>query len=235
MIEYKAERGRTLLCGYARLGGWSVGVVANQKQHLRESGKPFEIGGVIYTESADKVARFVLDCNQSRLPLLFFQDVNGFMVGKQAEISGIIKSGAKLVNAVANSVVPKITVITGGSYGAGNYALCGKAYDPRFLFAWPNSRYAVMGAEQAAWTLLQLRIRQLQKEGREIDDQGREELRETIEQNYTGQMDPRYSAARLWVDAIIEPHRTRDALKLALEVASLNPDIPPLGTGVLQV
>ncbi len=162
LIEHKAERGRTLLCGYARLGGRSVGVVAN-------------------------------------------------------------------------SVVPKITVITGGSYGAGNYALCGKAYDPRFLFAWPNSRYAVMGAEQAARTLLQLRIRQLQKEGREIDDQGREELRETIEQNYTGQMDPRYSAARLWVDAIIEPHRTRDALKLALEVASLNPDIPPLRTGVLQV
>ncbi len=234
-IEYKAERGRTLLCGYARLGGWSVGVVANQKQHLRESGKPFEIGGVIYTESADKAARFVLDCNQSRVPLLFFQDVNGFMVGKEAEISGIIKSGAKLVNAVANSVVPKITVITGGSYGAGNYALCGKAYDPRFLFAWPNSRYAVMGAEQAARTLLQLRIRQLQKEGREIDDQARQELREKIEQNYTGQMDPRYSAARLWVDAIIEPHRTRDALKLALEVASLNPDIPPLRTGVLQV
>ena len=235
LVEYKAERGRTLLCGYARLGGWSVGVVANQKQHIRESNRPFEFGGVIYTESADKAARFVLDCNQSRLPLLFFQDVNGFMVGKEAEVSGIIKSGAKLVNAVANSVVPKITVITGGSYGAGNYALCGKAYDPRFLFAWPNSRYAVMGAEQAARTLLQLRIRQLQKEGREIDDRAREELREKIEENYTGQMDPRYSAARLWVDAIIEPHLTREALKLALEVASLNPDIPPFKTGVLQV
>ena len=157
------------------------------------------------------------------------------MVGREAEVSGIIKSGAKLVNAVANSVVPKITVITGGSYGAGHYAMCGKAYDPRFLFAWPNSRYAVMGAEQAARTLLQLRIRQLQKEGREIDDPAREELREKIERNYTGQMDPRYSAARLWVDAIIEPHQTREVLKLALEVVSLNPDIPPLRTGVLQV
>ena len=235
LVEYKAERGRTLLCGYVRLGGWSVGVVANQKQHIREPDRPFEFGGVIYTESADKAARFVLDCNQSRIPLLFFQDVNGFMVGKEAEVSGIIKSGAKLVNAVANSVVPKITVITGGSYGAGNYALCGKAYDPRFLFAWPTSRYAVMGAEQAARTLLELRVRQLQKEGREIDDQAREELREKIERNYTGQMDPRYSAARLWVDAIIEPHRTREALKLALEVVSLNPDIPPFKTGVLQV
>ncbi len=235
LVEYKAERGKTLLCGYARLGGWSVGVVANQKQHVREPERPFEFGGVIYTESADKAARFVLDCNQSRIPLLFFQDVNGFMVGKEAELSGIIKSGAKLVNAVANSVVPKITVITGGSYGAGNYALCGKAYDPRFLFAWPTSRYAVMGAEQAARTLLDLRVRQLQKEGSEIDDQAREELRQKIEKNYTGQMDPRYAAARLWVDAIIEPHRTREALKLALEIASLNPDIPPFKTGVLQV
>ncbi len=235
LVEYKAERGKTLLCGYARLGGWSVGVVANQKQHVREPERPFEFGGVIYTESADKAARFVLDCNQSRIPLLFFQDVNGFMVGKEAELSGIIKSGAKLVNAVANSVVPKITVITGGSYGAGNYALCGKAYDPRFLFAWPTSRYAVMGAKQAARTLLELRVRQLQKEGSEIDDQAREELRQKIEKNYTGQMDPRYAAARLWVDAIIEPHRTREALKLALEIASLNPDIPPFKTGVLQV
>lgn len=235
LVEYKAEYGCTVLCGYARLAGRSVGVVANQKQHVKQPGKPLEVGGVIYTEAADKAARFVMDCNQSRTPLLFFQDVNGFIVGREAEISGIIKSGAKLVNAVANSVVPKITVIVGGSFGAGNYALCGKAYDPRFIFAWPSCRYAVMGGEQAAATLLDVRIRQLKKEGKELDEQARRELYEQIRQRYAEQMDPRYAAARLWVDEIIEPHRTREALELALEVAALNPNIPEFKTGVLQV
>lgn len=234
-LEYKSEYGRTLVCGYARLAGWSVGIVANQKRHVRELGKPFEVGGVIYRESADKAARFVMDCNQNHVPLLFFQDVNGFMVGREAEISGIIKSGAKLVNAVANSVVPKITVILGGSYGAGNYALCGKAYDPRFIFAWPTCRYAVMGGEQAARTLLDLKVRQLQKEGRQIDEETRQALLAEIMEQYGEQLDPRYAAARLWVDGIIEPHRTRQVLELALQVVALNPHLPPFQTGVLQV
>ena len=235
LTEYKAEYGKTIVCGYARLAGWSVGVVANQKRKVRDPGKAFEVGGVIYTQSADKAARFVMDCNQNHLPLLFFQDVSGFMVGREAETSGIIKSGAKLVNVVANSVVPKITVIMGGSYGAGNYALCGKAYDPRFVFAWPTCRYAVMGGEQAAQTLLDLKIRHLEKEEKEIDEKRRQELLDGIKEKYAQELDPRYAAARLWIDKIIEPHRTREALRLALEVVSLNPDIPEFKTGVLQV
>ncbi len=235
LLEYKAEYGKTLVCGYARVGGFSVGVVANAKTHVREPGKPFEVGGVIYTESADKAARFIMDCNQNHLPLIFFQDVNGFMVGRRAEVSGIIKSGAKMVNAVANSVVPKITVILGGSYGAGNYALCGKAYDPRLILAWPTCRYAVMGADQAARTLADLRIRQLKREGKEIDEQVRQEILRGVKETYTEQTDPRYGAARLWLDKIIEPHRTREWLILALEAASLNPRIPEFKTGVLQV
>jgi 3-methylcrotonyl-CoA carboxylase beta subunit len=235
MIEYKAEYGKTVLCAYARICGWAVGLVANQKQHVREPGKPYEVGGVIYTESADKAARFIMDCNQNRLPLLFFHDVNGFMVGRAAEISGIIKSGAKLVNAVSNSVVPKITVIVGGSYGAGHYALCGKAYDPRFIFAWPTCRYAVMGGDQAARTLLDLRVRQLEKEGRRLSDEDRDKLLEEIRLKYEQELDPRHAAARLWVDALLEPHQTREALGLALQVAALNPALPEFKTGVLQV
>jgi acetyl-CoA carboxylase carboxyltransferase component len=234
-MEYKAEYGKTLICGYARLAGWSVGVVANRKQHIKRPDGPFEVGGVIYRESADKAARFVMDCNQSRTPLLFFQDVSGFMVGREAEISGIIKSGAKLVNVVANSVVPKITVIIGGSYGAGNYALCGKAYDPRFIFAWPTCRYAVMGGQQAAKTLLELKVRQMEKKGQEITEEARQQLLESIQATYDHQLDPRYGAARLWVDRIIQPHQTREALQLSLEVAALNPQIPEFKTGVLQV
>ena len=233
--QYKAEYGKTLLCGYARLDGWSVGVLANRKVHVKAPGEPYEVGGVIYTESADKAARFVMDCNQSQIPLIFFQDVNGFMVGREAEISGIIKSGAKLVNAVANSVVPKITVIVGGSYGAGNYALCGKAYDPRFIFGWPTCRYAVMGGEQAAKTMLDLKIRQLEKLGEEIPEETRRELSSGIEASYADQLDPRYAAARGWVDGIILPHQTREALALSLEVAALNPDLEEFKTGVLQV
>ena len=233
--EYKADYGKTLICGYARLAGWSVGVVANRRQHIKIPGEPIEIGGVIYRESADKAARFVMDCNQGRIPLLFFQDVNGFMVGRAAEVSGIIKSGAKLVNAVANSVVPKITVIIGGSYGAGNYAMCGKAYDPRLIFAWPTCRNAVMGGEQAAKTLLDLKVRQLEKSGKKITQEARQDLLESIQETYGHQLDPRYAAARLWVDGIIQPHQTREALQLSLEIAALNPQIPEFKTGVLQV
>jgi 3-methylcrotonyl-CoA carboxylase beta subunit len=233
--EYKAEYGKTLVCGYARVAGRSIGMVANQKTHVRTPGKSIEVGGVIYPESADKAARFVMDCNQNRLPLVFFQDVNGFMVGRDAEISGIIRSGAKLVNVVANSVVPKITVVMGGSFGAGNYALCGKAYDPRFIFAWPTCRYAVMGGEQAAKTLLDLRVRQLKKEGKEIDAEARNALLEEIQSRYGEQLDPRYAAARLWVDRIIEPHQTREALRVALDAVSGNPRLPEFKTGVLQV
>lgn len=233
--EYKAEYGKTLVCGYARVAGRAIGIVANQKTHVRTPGKSIEVGGVIYPESADKAARFVMDCNQNRLPLVFFQDVNGFMVGRDAEISGIIRSGAKLVNVVANSVVPKITIVIGGSFGAGNYALCGKAYDPRFIFAWPTCRYAVMGGEQAAKTLLDLRVRQLKKEGKKIDAEVRNALLEEIQSRYGEQLDPRYAAARLWVDRIIEPHQTREALRVALDAVSGNPRLPEFKTGVLQV
>lgn len=233
--QYKAEYGRTLLCGYARLDGWSVGVVANRKVHVKAPGGRYEVGGVIYAESADKAARFVMDCNQSQIPLIFFQDVSGFMVGREAEISGIIKSGAKLVNVVANSVVPKITVIVGGSFGAGNYALCGKAYDPRFIFGWPTCRYAVMGGEQAAKTMVDLKIRQLERLGEEIPEEILRELSSSIEATYADQLDPRYAAARGWVDRIILPHQTREALALSLEVAALNPHLGEFKTGVLQV
>ena len=233
--QYKAEYGRTLLCGYARLDGWSVGVVANRKVHVKAPGDRYEVGGVIYAESADKAARFVMDCNQSQIPLIFFQDVSGFMVGREAEISGIIKSGAKLVNVVANSVVPKITVIVGGSFGAGNYALCGKAYDPRFIFGWPTCRYAVMGGEQAAKTMVDLKIRQLERLGEEIPEEILRELASSIEATYADQLDPRYAAARGWVDRIILPHQTREALALSLEVAALNPHLGEFKTGVLQV
>jgi 3-methylcrotonyl-CoA carboxylase beta subunit len=234
-VEYKAEFGKTLFCGYARIGGWSVGIVANQKLHVREPGKPIEVGGVIYSDSADKAARFIMDCNENRIPLLFFHDVNGFMVGRDAEISGIIKSGAKMVNVVANSVVPKITVILAGSYGAGHYALCGKAYDPRFVFAWPSARYSVMAGASAAKTLADLRVRQEEAKGRKLSREERGEILSGVEGQYNRTLDPRYAAARLWVDKIIAPADTRQALILALEAAALNPDIEPFRTGVLQV
>ena len=237
--EYRAEYGETLLCGYARIGGWAVGLVANQKKHVQtlargSDQKRIEFGGVIYTESAEKAARFILDCNQNRIPLVFLHDVNGFMVGKDAEWSGIIRAGAKMVNAVANSVVPKITVICGGSFGAGNYAMCGKAYDPRFMFAWPTARFAVMSGDAAAGTLSEIKLKQLEREGKKVDEKTRKELHESVRATYEHQTDPRYAAARLWVDAIIDPAHTRDALIWALESASLNPDIPEFKTGVLQ-
>jgi acetyl-CoA carboxylase carboxyltransferase component len=233
--EYKAEYGQTLVCGYGRLGGLAVGVVANQRKRCRPATGPLQYGGVIYVDSADKAARFIMDCNQARLPLLFFQDVNGFMVGRDSEQAGIIRAGAKLVNVIANSVVPKLTVILGGSFGAGNYALCGKAFDPRFLFAWPTARYAVMGGEQAASTLLDITVGALRRGGHEPDAAELEELRRQVEAAYQEQTDVRYAAARLWVDKILDPAETREALLLALEVATRHDDGQPFRTGVLQV
>jgi 3-methylcrotonyl-CoA carboxylase beta subunit len=237
--EYRSEYGETLLCGYARIGGWAVGIVANQKKHVHTTAKGsdqkrMEFGGVIYTESAEKAARFILDCNQNRIPLIFLHDVNGFMVGKDAEWSGIIRAGAKMVNAVANSVVPKISVICGGSFGAGHYAMCGKAYDPRFIFAWPTARYAVMSGDAAAGTLVEIKLKQLEREGKKVDEKARKELSDSVRATYEQQTDPRYAAARLWVDAIIDPAHTRDALIWALESAALNPEIAEFKTGVLQ-
>ena len=234
-IEYKADFGRTLVCGYARLGGWSVGIVANQKTHVREPGRPLEVGGVIYTDAANKAARFIMDCNENLIPLVFLHDVNGFMVGRDAEISGIIKSGAKMVNVVSNSVVPKLTVILGGSYGAGHYALCGKAYDPRFIFAWPTARYAVMAGASAARTLADLRVRQEESRGRKLTREEKDRILISITEQYDRSLDPRYAAARLWVDKILSPAETRKSLILALDVAAHNPHVEPFRTGVLQV
>jgi 3-methylcrotonyl-CoA carboxylase beta subunit len=237
--EYRREYGETVLCGYARIGGWAVGIVANQKTHVHIAAagtgqKRMEFGGVIYTESAEKAARFILDCNQNLVPLVFLHDVNGFMVGKEAEWSGIIRAGAKMVNAVANSVVPKISVICGGSFGAGHYAMCGKAYDPRFIFAWPTARYAVMSGESAAGTLVDIKIKQLKRQGKQLSAEDEKELYESIRSTYEHQTDPRYGAARLWVDALIDPAETREALIWALESASLNPEVREFKTGVLQ-
>jgi acetyl-CoA carboxylase carboxyltransferase component len=236
--EYKPEYGKTLLCGYARIGGFAVGIVANQKLHAQaidhEGRKRIEFGGVIYTESAEKAARFIMDCNQNLIPLIFFHDVNGFMVGRDAEWSGIIKAGAKMVNAVSNSVVPKITVIVGGSFGAGHYAMCGKAYDPRFLFAWPTARYAVMSGDSAASVLVEIKLKQLERGGNKLGEEEKKELYEATKRTYDEQTDPRYGAARLWIDKIIDPIETREAITQALEAASLNPEVAEFKVGVLQ-
>ncbi|MGA7342191.1 MAG: acyl-CoA carboxylase subunit beta [Terracidiphilus sp.] len=240
--EYKAGFGRTLLCGYTWIGGHAVGIVANQK--INQSDKVaigpaagatrIEVGGVIYTESAQKAARFIMDCNQSLVPLVFLHDVNGFMVGKDAEWSGIIRAGAKMVSAVSTSVVPKITVILGGSFGAGHYAMCGKAYDPRFLFAWPTARYAVMSGASAAATLSEVRARQLERNGRVLSEAEKAAIHDEIQSDYDAQADPRYGAARLWIDAIVDPARTREILIAALEACALNPHVPRFNPGVLQ-
>ncbi len=236
--EYKAEYGKTVLCGFARIGGFAVGIVANQKTHSMQvdhnGNKRMEFGGVVYTESAEKAARFIMDCNQNLVPLVFLHDVNGFMVGKDAEWSGIIRAGAKMVNAVSNSVVPKISVIIGGSFGAGHYAMCGKAYDPRFVFAWPSARYSVMGGDQAASTLVEIKIKQLERGGKKLSEEEKKELFDSVKKSYDEQMDPRYGAARLWIDKIIDPLETREAITQALEAASLNPDVPEFKVGVLQ-
>jgi 3-methylcrotonyl-CoA carboxylase beta subunit len=237
--EYKAEYGKTVICGLARIGGFAVGIVANQASPAQQTDpssgeKRVEFGRVIYTESAEKAARFIMDCNQNLVPLIFLHDVNGFMVGRDAEWSGIIKAGAKMVNAVANSVVPKITVIIGGSFGAGHYAMCGKAYDPRFVFAWPSARYAVMSGAAAAGTLVEIKIKQLERGGKKLSDAERKELFDTTKATYDHQTDPRYGAARLWIDKIIDPMETRQTLITALEAAALNPEVRPFKVGVLQ-
>ena len=232
--EYKAEYGKTLVTAYARISGRPVGIVANQRVQVRTKKQGIQMGGVIYSESADKAARFVMDCNQTSLPIIFFQDVSGFMVGRHAEESGIIRSGAKLVNAVSNSVVPKITVITGGSFGAGNYALCGKAYDPRFIVAWPNARYAVMGAAQASDTVFSILAKARERGDKKASPEELQELREKVKQSYEEQTDIRYGAARGWVDAVIQPHETRDVLIRLLEYVSRPMPKANFHTGVIQ-
>jgi acetyl-CoA carboxylase carboxyltransferase component len=240
--EYKADFGRTVLCGYARIGGRAVGIVANQKTNQVQTvamgpaagTKRIEVGGVIYTESAQKAARFIMDCNQNLIPLVFLHDVNGFMVGKDAEWSGIIRAGAKMVSAVSTSVVPKIAVIAGGSFGAGHYAMCGKAYDPRFLFAWPTARYAVMSGASAAITLAEVRAKQMERGGKVLSEEEKKALYDEIKTTYDAQADPRYGAARLWIDAIIDPAKTRDVLITALEACALNPEVPRFNPGVIQ-
>ncbi|NOY07075.1 MAG: acyl-CoA carboxylase subunit beta [Chlorobi bacterium] len=234
LVEYKAEYGQTVLTVYARINGWAVGIVANQRLIVTNGKGEMQIGGVIYSDSADKAARFILNCNQKKMPLIFLQDVTGFMVGSRAEHGGIIKDGAKMVNAVANSTVPKITIITGNSFGAGNYAMCGKAYDPRFIFSWPTSQIAVMGGSQASNTLLSIRLGQLKKQGKKITDEDRQHLLDTIQKQYEEQMDPLYAAARLWVDGIIDPAETRDVISHCLEIVSNNPDVPRFNPGVIQ-
>ena len=224
-----------MVTAFARIGGRPVGVVANQRHGSRTAGGEIQIGGVLYGDSAEKAARFVLECNQTALPIIFFQDVQGFMVGKQAEQSGIIRSGAKLVNAVSNSVVPKLTVIVGGSFGAGSYALCGKAYDPWLIAAWPAARYAVMGADQAADTLLQLRLRDAARAGKTVSDEDKQRLREASRQKYEEQTDIRYGAARGWVDAIIAPHETRQWLSAALALIPEKSTWGEFRTGVFQM
>jgi acetyl-CoA carboxylase carboxyltransferase component len=234
-VEYKPEYGQTLVCGTARIGGFACGIVANQHHRIRNAEGEFQFGGVIYVDSAEKAARFVMSCNQDHLPLIFLQDVNGFMVGRDSERDGIIKAGAKLVSAVSNSRVPKLTVIIGGSFGAGNYALCGKAFDPRLIFAWPNARCAVMGGDQATSTLLDITRASLERQGHAIDAAELAELRDKIKGNYDRQMDARYGAARGWVDAIIDPAKTREVLISSLEVVTRVVSEEPYKLGVFQV
>ena len=233
--EYKADYGKTLVTTYARIGGRPVGIVASQRQQVRTKKEGIQMGGVIYADSADKAARFIMDCNQTGLPIIFFQDVTGFMVGRDAEQSGIIRSGAKLVNAVSNSTVPKITVVVGGSFGAGNYALCGKAYDPRFILAWPNSRYAVMGAAQASDTVFSVLARARDRGDKKSTPEELEELRAQVKASYEEQTDIRYGAARGWVDAVIQPHETRDVLTRLLQYVSRPMPKARFHMGVVQV
>jgi 3-methylcrotonyl-CoA carboxylase beta subunit len=233
--QFKEGYGKTILCGYARIDGWAVGLVANQRKIVKSKKGEMQMGGVIYNDSADKAARFIMNCNQKKIPLVFLQDVTGFMVGSRSEQAGIIKDGAKMVNAVANSVVPKITIIIGNSYGAGNYAMCGKAYDPRFIFAWPTARIAVMGGEQAAKTLLQIQVGSLKAQGAEIDPGEEKKLLDQIKDRYEKQTTPYYAAARLWIDAIIDPAETRKVISESLKAAAHNATTADFKMGVLQV
>ncbi len=232
--EYKEGYGQTILCGYARVDGWAVGIVANQRKVVKSKKGEMQVGGVIYSDSADKAARFIMNCNQKKIPLVFLQDVTGFMVGSRSEQGGIIKDGAKMVNAVANSVVPKFTVVIGNSYGAGNYAMCGKAYDPRLIVAWPSARIAVMGGSQAAGTLFQIQESALKKQGQTISAAQKEELLKKIKDQYDTQTSPYYAAARLWVDAIIDPLETRKVISMGIEAANQAPITTRFNPGVLQ-
>ncbi|HSD62525.1 MAG TPA: acyl-CoA carboxylase subunit beta [Ignavibacteriaceae bacterium] len=232
--EYKAGYGKTIITGYARIDGWAVGIVANQREVVKTESGEMQVGGVIYSDSSDKATRFILNCNQKKIPLLFLQDVTGFMVGSRAEQGGIIKDGAKMVNAVANSVVPKITIIVGNSFGAGNYAMCGKAYDPRFIFAYPNAKISVMGGNQASSVLLDIKIKQSEKSSKELNENEKKKLLEEIINSYEEKSTPLYAAARLWIDEIIDPALTRDYVSMALDVANNNPDFPRFNTGVIQ-
>ena len=233
--QFKQDYGKTILCGYARIDGWAVGIVANQRTVTKSAKGEMQMGGVIYNDSADKAARFIMNCNQKKIPLVFLQDVTGFMVGSRSEHSGIIKDGAKMVNAVANSVVPKITIVIGNSYGAGNYAMCGKAYDPRFIYAWPSAKIAVMGGDQAAKTLLQIQVQAMKAKGSEVSAEDEQKLLSEIKGRYDKQTTPYYAAARLWVDAIIDPGQTRRIISESIAAADHNPAIPPFATGVIQV
>jgi acetyl-CoA carboxylase carboxyltransferase component len=232
---FKQDYGKTIICGYARIDGWSVGIVANQRKMVRSGRGEMQMGGVIYNDSADKAARFILNCNQKKIPLVFLQDVSGFMVGSRSEHAGIIKDGAKMVNAVANSIVPKITVILGNSYGAGNYAMCGKAYDPRFIYAWPSARIAVMGGDQAAKTLLQIQVSAMKAKGMEVPEEQEQKLLQEIRQRYESQTSPYYAAARLWVDAIIDPIETRSIISESISAANHAPVEGEMKLGVFQV
>lgn len=233
--EFKEDYGKTILCGYARVDGWAVGIVANQRLNIKNKKGELQIGGVIYNDSADKGARFIMNCNQKKIPLIFLQDITGFMVGTRSEHSGIIKDGAKMVNAVANSVVPKLTFIIGNSYGAGNYAMCGKAYDPRFIYAWPTAKIAVMGGEQAAKTLLQIEVASLKAKGKEITPENEQSLLKEMTEKYARQTTAVYAASRLWVDAIIDPKETRNIISENLFAANNNAEIDDFKTGVFQV
>src|SRR6187399_749194 len=233
--QFKEDYGKTIVCGYGRIDGWAVGIVANQRKIVKTKKGEMQLGGVIYNDSADKAARFILNCNQKKIPLVFLQDVTGFMVGSRSEHAGIIKDGAKMVNAVANSVVPKITIIIGNSYGAGNYAMCGKAYDPRFIYAWPTAKIAVMGGDQAAKTLLQIQVSAMKSKGKEIAPEQEQKLLNEIKNRYEKQTTPYYAAARLWVDGIIDPADTRKVIAEALHAANNNPEMPAFSTGVIQV
>jgi acetyl-CoA carboxylase carboxyltransferase component len=233
--QFKEDYGKTVVCGYARIDGWAVGIVANQRKIVKTRKGEMQLGGVIYNDSADKGARFILNCNQKKIPIIFLQDVTGFMVGSRSEHAGIIKDGAKMVNAVANSVVPKITVIIGNSYGAGNYAMCGKAYGPRFIYAWPTAKIAVMGGDQAAKTLLQIQVNAMKAKGQEVQPEEEQKLLSEIINRYEQQTLPYYAAARLWVDDIIDPLQTRSVVSEAIFAANNNPDLPAIKLGVFQV
>jgi 3-methylcrotonyl-CoA carboxylase beta subunit len=232
--EYKEGYGKSIICGYARVDGWAVGIVANQRETIKTAKGEMQFGGVIYSDSADKAARFIANCNQKKIPLVFLQDVTGFMVGSRSEHGGIIKDGAKMVNAMANSVVPKFTIIIGNSYGAGNYAMCGKAYDPRLIVSWPTAKMAVMGGEQAAKVLLQIEKASLKAKGEEIDEKAEKALLKTITDRYDTQTSPYYAASRLWVDAIIDPLETRKVISMGIEAANNAPIKETYNPGIIQ-